>query len=111
YMGDLEDTTLEENMEKRPELIEAMFLDWTTISPPGGESYQSLEKRAMNCLSDIISEGEDALIIAHNGVLATMVTNLIEAPLGAIDRFWLLHGCYSCISFVDGRLRLECFNK
>lgn len=111
YMGDLEGTTLQENMEKRPEFIEAMLLDWTTIEPPGGESYQNLEKRAMKCLGGIISAGEDALIIAHNGVLATMVTKLLEAPLGAIDRFWLLHGCYTCISFAEGRLRLECFNK
>lgn len=111
YMGDLEDTTLEENMAKHPELIEAMFLDWTKIAPPGGESYQTLEKRAVACLDNIIRAGENALIVAHNGVLATMITRMLEAPLGAIDRFWLLHGCYSCLSIVEGRVRLECFNK
>jgi broad specificity phosphatase PhoE len=111
YMGDLEDTTLEDNMAKNPELIEAMFLDWTKIAPPGGESYQVLEKRALACLDGIISTGEDALIVAHNGVLATMITRMLDAPLGSIDRFWLLHGCYSCLSIVDGRIRLEYFNK
>lgn len=111
FMGTLEDTTLEENMVNQPELIRAMLSDWTKVAPPGGESYETLEKRAMACLNDIVSTGEDALIVAHNGVLATMITRLLEAPLGAIDRYWLLHGCYSCISIQDGRVRLECFNR
>ncbi len=111
YMGDLEDTTIEENLVRHPQLIEDMLSDWTKVAPPGGESYQVLESRVTGCLDKIISRGENALIVAHNGTLATMITKLLEAPLGAIDRFWLGHGDYSCISLRDGRVKLICFNK
>jgi broad specificity phosphatase PhoE len=111
YMGDLEDTTFEDNLEKHPEIIEALIKDWTKAAPPGGEDYEALTCRTYRCLDKIISEGEDALIVAHNGVLAAMITRLLEAPIGSLDRYWFHHGCYSCVSIEDGRLHLECFNK
>lgn len=111
YMGEFENTSFKAMAESRPELIRSMLEDWTTCTPPGGESYAELQARVYPCLDDIISRGEDALIVAHNGPLCAILARLLGVEPRSIDKFWFKHGCWSCVDLRDGRARLEYFNR
>lgn len=45
HMGELENQPLEDMLREQPEIVNAMFSDWTTVVPPGGESFESLRER------------------------------------------------------------------
>lgn len=111
FMGEFEDTSFTELLEKRPDVVKTMLEDWTTYPPPGGETYAQLQKRVYPCLDEIIERGEDALIVAHNGPLCAIFAKLLDVEPRSIDKFWFKHGCYSCVDIKDGRIRLEYFNR
>lgn len=110
-MGELENTEFERMLALYPEAIGAMLEDWTKVTPPGGESYEQVRARAMECVRAIIAGEGDALIVSHNGALSAVMASLLDAGAGSVDKFWFIHGCYSCLEVRDGRVRLVCFNK
>lgn len=110
-MGDFENTSFSEMSKKFPGLIPAIFDNWTTSEPPGGESYAALRARTLRALAEITAGTGDALIVSHNGPLSVIIGSLLGAEGGGVGKFWFMHGCYSCIDLKDGRPRLVCFNR
>ncbi len=57
------------------------YISWITGDneknvPPGGESGESMKKRVLRALSEIMSRGEDALVVTHGGVAAVILEAL-----------------------------------
>ncbi len=111
YLGELENIPFAKVREENPELVRAMIVNWSDFVPPGGESFEQVSERTWRCVQEIISRGEDALIVAHNGSLSAIFTRLLDVPAAAIDKFWFEHGSFSCVDITDGRVRLLYFNK
>lgn len=115
YMGSWEDMTFDELKEKYPDELYAMMTDWTENPPVGGETFDEMHARVAACIDEIISRGEDAAIVAHNGPLSMIVTYLLGLEKKSVENFYFLHGCYTVISINDGYMKkhnsLRCFNK
>lgn len=110
-MGEFENTVFDDMARRYPDRVGAMIRDWTSYTPPGGESYEELSERACGCLDKILERGEDALIVSHNGPLSAMFGRLLGTGGWGINAFCFKHGCWSSVVIRDGRVRLEYFNK
>jgi broad specificity phosphatase PhoE len=81
--GQWEGSTLAEIQAKDPELFAKRQFEKWTVSPPGGESYVSVQAR-MQSWYDALRE--DTVAVAHGGTArALMVALDIETPLSAAD--------------------------
>jgi broad specificity phosphatase PhoE len=81
--GQWEGSTLAEMQAKDPELFAKRQLAKWTMSPPGGESYVSVQARMQSWYDSV---REDTVAVAHGGTArALMVALGIETPLSAAD--------------------------
>ncbi len=110
-MGEWENQSFEEMLERQPELMHAMLYDWTKVVPPSGESFEHLKARVGAVLERVISRDEDTLLVAHNGPLSTVMSMLMEMPDTAVNRLWFEQGSWSCIEVDHGSAKLRYFNK
>ena len=110
-MGEFENRPFEQMIAEQPELVRAMLNDWTTVVPPGGESFDSLRGRVLNVIERAAAGGRDTLLVAHNGPLSTIMMLLLERPDSAVNRLWFEQGCWSCVELGEGKARLLYFNK
>lgn len=111
FMGEFENRPFEQMMAEQPELVNAMLSDWTTVVPPGGESFESLRARVKAVIERAAARDLDTLFVAHNGPLSTMLMLLLEMPNSAVNRLWFEQGCWSCVELKNGTARLLYFNK
>lgn len=110
-MGSFENKSYEQLLEEFPQLVRGMLADWSAVPPPGGESFEAVYERTGAVLRGVIERGEDTLIVAHNGSLATLLIRLLDMKPRAVTHLWMLHGCYTSIVLQDGFTRLEYFNR
>lgn len=109
-MGEFEDRSFEDVLEKDPEFIDNMLGHWSLADPPGGESFDTVRKRVALELESIVKAGEDALIVAHAGSLCAAICELLSlSPLDA-DRLLFEQGRYTCVE-MGYFPRLVCFNR
>ena len=112
FMGQLEEKTWAEALELCGPALKNFLNDWYHCEIPTVESAIAMEKRVGQCLNQIIAQGEDTLIVAHNGTL-TLILKLMglisEAQLNDMS-FQFRFGCYSAIHIgADGAV-LESLN-
>ncbi len=114
-MGDFENMDFGEAMKNEPEKLGALMRDWSSYSPPGGESFYEMFERVKACCDRIVSDGRDCLVVAHNGSLSMMTAYLLGTGIKCVESFYHHHGCYSQLQigghFDDKRNTLICFNK
>ena len=66
----------------------ALWLSNTSISPPDGESYESLAHRIRTVQERIVNRhrGETICVVSHSRPIAMFVANLLEAPVKSLYR-------------------------
>jgi probable phosphoglycerate mutase len=66
----------------------ALWLSNTSISPPDGESYESLAHRVRTVQERIVNRhrGETICVVSHSRPIAMFVANLLEAPTRSLYR-------------------------
>lgn len=81
--GDWEGLTYEEIVTKSPEGMKNFMIRPDILKVPNGENFQILQERATKRLNELIKEhGEGTIaIVAHGGVLRTMLASALEMPL------------------------------
>jgi len=84
--GYIEGLTFDEIKRRHPELAEELQ-SWKTVSFPGGESLEDLDKRVRSFLDRLgkHKEKETVLIVSHGGPLPLLICNL----LGIGAEHWL----------------------
>lgn len=106
-----------------PEEVDPWMADFVRVRIPGGESYVDLHERVTRCWNDISREdaglredgasGESALprkdapgdiaIIAHGGVLRSILAGITDTPLvNSFKEFSLHYGCVIRLFEVNG---------
>jgi probable phosphoglycerate mutase len=81
--GDWEGSTLAQMQARDPELFARRQVDKWTVSPPGGETYASVQIRVRNWYDQVLV---DTVAVAHGGTArALMVALGIETPASAAD--------------------------
>ena len=77
----------------KPE-IQPWMDDFVNVVVPNGESYVMLHKRVVDIFEAIKNNGENAVIVAHGGVLRSILSHITNTPLkDSFDTFTLHYGC------------------
>jgi alpha-ribazole phosphatase len=78
------------------------------VRVPGGESYTDLHDRVVNQFNKIRQKGETAVIVAHGGVLRSILAYITQTPLKeSFDAFTFHYGCVIKIAAVENELTHE----
>ena len=114
-MGDLEDLTFAQALERCGEAFARMLADWTRVDPPGGESVAHMKERIGQCVDGIVRRGEDTLIVAHNGSLSLILSHFGLANEDELMdhkfNWFFQHGTYSVIRVEENGAELVYFNR
>jgi broad specificity phosphatase PhoE len=81
--GDWEGSTLPQMQARDPEVFARRQVDKWTVSPPGGETYASVQIRVRDWYDSVLV---DTVAVAHGGTArALMVALGLETPASAAD--------------------------
>lgn len=88
YFGKWEGLTYKEILDQYPEQSSEWVKDFTNIACLEGESMQMFYDRiaeAFDAIKENTREGETVLVVAHSGVIRSILTKEL---LGSIDGYW-----------------------
>ena len=90
------------------EEIDPWMNDFVNVRIPDGESYEDLYFRVKNTFLQIISKETSAIIVAHGGVIRSILSYITNTPLkDSFAAFTLHYGCVIKISSSDAVLKHE----
>lgn len=78
--GLIDSMGIDEISEKFPEFYREYFSFSKDVRFPGGENGEEVFARQKSLLEDILREGEDVLLISHDGFMRTLACFLLELP-------------------------------
>lgn len=88
----------------KPE-IQPWMDDFVNVAVPNGESYVHLYERVINRFERIREQGESAVIVAHGGVLRSILSYITQTPLKeSFDVFTLHYGCVVKIAVKEDKM-------
>ena len=81
---------------KKSEMSDKEFKDiWDTVDVPGGETWRTVQKRALDVLTDIVKMPYDSFGVAtHGRVMASMLSGLGMTEVPFILNTTLAHICF-----------------
>lgn len=83
------------------EAIDPWMQDFVNVCIPGGESYVQLYERAVRCYERIEQSARPAIIVAHGGVIRSILAHITGTSLK--DSFQAFRPHYGCVIRVDDR--------
>lgn len=90
------------------EEIQPWMDDFVNVRVPQGESYVDLHNRVVNRFNKIIEKQESAVIVAHGGVLRSILSHITSTPLKeSFDAFTLHYGCVVKINVTEDNITHE----
>ena len=83
----------------KPE-IQPWMDDFVNVQVPNGESYTQLHERVVKRFQWIAQQAKPAVIIAHGGVLRSILSHITNTPLKeSFDAFTCHYGCVVKLTF------------
>jgi len=112
FVGDMEGLSWDEMGERFPGLRERYIGKWFETTPPGGESPDAMLARVGGCIDEILSRGEDTLLVGHFGPFSLVLLHLglVTREQAMSEEWYFTQGTYSAIRIEDGKAELICFN-
>lgn len=90
------------------EEIQPWMDDFVNVRVPQGESYVDLHNRVVNRFNKIVEKQESAVIVAHGGVLRSILSHITSTPLKeSFDAFTLHYGCVVKINVTEENITHE----
>lgn len=87
------------------EEIQPWMDDFVNVRVPQGESYVDLHNRVVNRFKEIVEKQESAVIVAHGGVLRSILSHITSTPLKeSFDAFTLHYGCVVKINVTEDNI-------
>ncbi len=115
FMGEFENGEYPDLMARFPKEFGGMMQNWTVCPPVGGEAFDDMYSRVTASVDRIISKGQDAAVVAHNGSLSIITAYLLGTGKQSVEAFYHMHGCFSSIiigeGYRPGLNTLEFFNR
>lgn len=91
----------------KPE-IEPWLEDFVQVPVPNGESYAQMHTRVIEQFMQINQTGKTSVIVAHGGVLRSILAHITQTPLKeSFDVFKCHYGCVVKISLVNNAYAYE----
>ena len=86
-------------------------LNMASYKPPGGESFNDLEKRVLPAYAKVVRKVKHhGLIVSHAGVNRIILSNLLGMPIAKIFRLEQDHGGLTIISYQNTTPRILAMN-
>jgi alpha-ribazole phosphatase len=97
------------------EIVDPWMTDFVQMPIPGGESYLDLHQRVTRCWESITRRDPrgydtrgDAAIVAHGGVIRSILSGISDTPLiDSFKRFSLHYGCVIRVFEAEGGWQYE----
>ncbi|NCG20404.1 MAG: hypothetical protein GWP91_15455 [Rhodobacterales bacterium] len=92
HQGDLEGMKVVEAMERYPDFFQGWAVDPGSVTPPGGENLGDCQQRGLGSLDEIRAghcDGEVAMLVSHQMVIATALCAIAGSPLSSWRDFRL----------------------
>lgn len=101
--GEWEGLTYEEIVTKYPEGMKNFMIRPDILKVPNGETFPILQERACKKLYELVQKhaGETIAIVAHGGVLRTMLADALEMPLKNLWRIRQYNTAVSSVLYGD----------
>ena len=111
--GKWEGLTYEEIVSRWPDAMENFLRHPDLLSIPGGESFDILQARAMERVSELIRryEGKTIAVVAHGGVLRTILCHALHMPLSYLWSIRQFNTALSIVSYEKGWSTVELMNS
>jgi alpha-ribazole phosphatase/probable phosphoglycerate mutase len=86
--GDWEGRHVQDILDEDPSQVERYWQDPVANTPPGGESLSAFRDRCVAAWQRIGERhrGGHVLVVAHGGLIRTLMTHVLEMPLSAVLR-------------------------
>jgi len=112
HFGDWEGLTYDEIKAKHPETLAAWEADIFKNAPPNGETLEGLAVRVQSMLDELRKKHDDQniLIVAHGGVLQTLICLALKLPPTMYWQFHLSTASLSEIAFYPAGAILNSLN-
>jgi len=112
HFGDWEGLTYDEIKAKHPEPLAAWEADIFKNAPPNGETLEELSVRVQSMLDELREKHEDqnVLVVAHGGVLQTLICLALKLPPTMYWQFHLSTASLSEIAFYPAGAILNSLN-
>jgi alpha-ribazole phosphatase len=78
-----------------PEVVDPWMKDFVNVCIPGGESYTQMHSRVIKCFTRIIEGPQPVAIVAHGGVIRSILAHITQTPLA--DSFGAFKVHYGCV--------------
>jgi broad specificity phosphatase PhoE len=84
----------------------------SSCSPPGGESIESVQKRVISLVEELIGEyaGNSVVVVSHVGPIKALLAAVLDIPVQATRRMFLDPGTISVVEW-GPQLLLRLFNS
>jgi alpha-ribazole phosphatase len=93
-MGEWENRTIDSIKDQFREMYEARGANMDAFIPPGGESFEQLQKRVMPVFETIAENtAGNILMISHAGVNRVILSKLFDFPLKELLKINQPYGC------------------
>lgn len=94
-----------------PDTLESWMKNYTTIGPPGGESYVQLQKRVVEVFKGILSQNMQAIaIVTHAGPIRAVLSYLLNIPLEDTFKIKVDYGSISKLSINGDQQMVDYIN-
>jgi probable phosphoglycerate mutase len=110
--GDWDGYTFAEVQEKWPDQLND-WLESTTVTPPGGESFDTCARRARSARDGLLARypGKTVVVVTHVTPIKLMVRSVLQAPMASIFRMELRPATITEVHwYADGLASLKSFN-
>src|SRR5699024_9738347 len=93
--GDWEGVLASEIWAGQPARAKACYVDPHNHPPPGGEPLSAVRSRVAAGWADLVVtyREQHVLLIAHGGVMRSLLAHVLDMPLSASNRFGMPYGC------------------
>ena len=110
--GEWEGLTFAQIDGKWPETFRDLFNHPDTITIPGGESFQEVQKRAYTAFLDIIKKHPDetVVIVSHGGTIGTIFCSILELNLKHIFSIKQNNASINRIEYANDRAFITLLN-
>jgi broad specificity phosphatase PhoE len=108
--GDFEGLSFKELMATKKEFLQRWISDPTSVRMPNGESLADLQQRAWEPMEKIIARSENALVVAHNFTIATLLCRLRNISLSQFRSTCVDNASKTLIQFTGSQAVIEALN-
>lgn len=94
-----------------PDAWRARGDDFAGFRPPGGESFEDVQRRVLPVFGQLTAPASpDLVMVAHAGVNRALVCHVLGMPLSRLFRVGQDYGCLNRLHLEDGQWRVDRIN-